>query len=109
MRAGKLRHYIDIEARVVTQDAVTGAAVETYATKYDLVPAEFVFLSGKEFLSSQQVRSEVRARITIRSGLGIEPTDRVAYQGKHYNIEAILPDPTFARHDTLMVSEGVQQ
>ena len=109
MRAGKLRHHIDIEARSITQDPATGAAVESHVTKYDLVPAEFVFLSGKEFLSSQQVRSEVRARITVRSGLDILPTDRVVYQGKAYNIEAILPDPTFARHDTLMVSEGVRE
>lgn len=108
MRAGKLRHYIDIEQRVITQDPVTGAAVESHTTKYDLVPADFHFLSGREFLSAQQVRSEVRARVTVRSGLNLEATDRIVHQGKRYNIEAILPDPTFRRHDTLMVSEGVR-
>ena len=108
MRAGLLRHYIDIQQRVNQQDPVTGANREFYQSKYDLVPAAFTFLSGREFLSADQTRSEVKARVTIRAGLNVDATDRIIFQGKAYNIEAILPDPTFARHDTLMVSEGVR-
>ena len=108
MRAGQLRHYITIQERVNQQDPVTGANVEKYRTKYAQVPSAFVFLSGREFLAADQIRSEVKARVTVRSGLDLDSTDRILHLGKAYNIEAILPDPTFKRHDTLMVSEGVR-
>lgn len=109
MRTGRLRQYITIQERIIEQDSVTGAAVEFYETKHDQVPAAFEPISGREFLSAEQMRAEVRAKVTIRSGLSVEATDRILFLGKAYEIQTILDDPTFKRHQEIMVSEGVRR
>lgn len=109
MRAGRLRHYITIQERRIEQDSITGAAIEYYYTKYANVPAAVEPISGREFLSAEQMRAEVRAKVTIRSGLNVEATDRILFLGKAYEIQTILDDPTFKRHQEIMVSEGVRR
>lgn len=109
MRAGQLRHQVTIQERIIEQDATTGAAVEYYKTKYECVPASVEPISGREFLSAEQLRAEVRAKVTIRSGLNIQPTDRILFLSKAYEIQTILDDPTFKRHQEIMVSEGVRR
>lgn len=109
MRAGTLRHQIEIQERLIEQDPVTGAAIEFYKTKYKCVPASVEPISGREFLSAEQLRAEVRAKITIRAGLNIEATDRILFLNKVYEIQTILDDPTFKRHQEIMVSEGVRR
>lgn len=109
MRAGRLRQYITIQERIIEQDSVTGAAIERYRTKYAGVSAAFEPISGREFLSAEQMRAEVRAKVTIRSGLNTQATDRILFLGKAYEIQTILDDPTFKRHQEIMVSEGVRR
>lgn len=109
MRAGTLRHLITIQERRVEQDELTGAAVEYYYTKYANVPASVEPLSGREFLSAEQMRAEVRAKIFVRAGLDTQPTDRILFRDKVYEIQTILDDPTFKRHQEIMVSEGVRR
>jgi len=109
MRAGTLRHTVTIQERVIQQDPLTGAARESHVTKYTGVPAAIEPLTGREFLSADQVRAEVRAKITVRAGLDIKPTDRVLFQNRSYDVQAVLDDPTFKRHQELMVSEGVRR
>lgn len=70
------------------------------------VPAEFVPLSGREYLQAAATQSEVTARVTIRYMAGVVPTMRLVHDGTAYRIEAVLPDPTARRHITLMVSTG---
>lgn len=109
MRAGRLRQYITIQERIIEQDELTGAAIEYYRTKYASVPAAVEPLNGREFLSADQMRAEVRAKITVRAGLDIEATDRILFLTKVYEIQTILDDPTFKRHQEIMVSEGVRR
>jgi len=109
MRAGRLRQYITIQERIIEQDEITGAAIEYYRTKYANVPAAVEPLNGREFLSAEQMRAEVRAKITVRAGLNTEPTDRILFRDKAYEIQTILDDPTFKRHQEIMVSEGVRR
>jgi SPP1 family predicted phage head-tail adaptor len=109
MRAGTLRHQITIQDQVVTQDPTTGAAIEKYKTKYEGVPAAIEPLNGREFLSAEQMRAEIRAKIMVRSGLDVLPTDRILFRNKVYEVQAVLDDPTFKRHQELMVSEGVRR
>lgn len=109
MRAGALRHQVTIQERVITQDPTTGAAIETYKDKHINVPASVEPLSGREFLSAEQMRAEIRAKIMVRAGLNVLPTDRVKFQTRVYDVQAVLDDPTFKRHQELMVSEGVRR
>lgn len=107
MRAGRLRHRITIQEKTNTQDPTTGVVSASWSNAYTSVPAEVVPLSGREFLAAQQRQAEVTARITIRNGLTIDQNMRILHEGKTYDIAAILPDPTFSRHVTIMAAEGV--
>ena len=52
--------------------------------------AEIKPISGREYFSVQQVQSEVTTQIWIRYRKDIEPTMRVTYQDKHYEIVSVL-------------------
>lgn len=107
MQAGRLRHRVTIEAQQHAQDPTTGEITVTWQPHLSSVPAEIVPLSGREFLSAQAGQAEITARATIRWVSGIEPTMRVVHEGRNFNIRAVLPDPTFRKHITLMLAEGV--
>lgn len=110
MRAGRLRHRVDIEVFEITLDS-NGVQVEEWnsiLTSNDpLLPAEIVALSGREFIAAQAVQAGVTTRITIRWREGVKPAMRVNHDGDIYNIKAVLPDPTLRRHLTLMCETGV--
>ena len=108
----RLRHRIRLDSLVGGQDPETGAPLPGWADAFpDLtakggIPAEFVPLSGREFLQAAATQSEVTARVTIRWMPGVEPTMRLVHDGTAYRIAAVLPDPTGRKHLTLMVSTG---
>lgn len=110
MRAGTLRHRVDIEAFGVTLDS-DGAQVEGWTSILDsdepLLPAEIVPLSGREFIAAQAVQAGVTTRITIRWRPDVKPSMRVVHGADLYNIKAVLPDPTLRTHLTLMCETGV--
>lgn len=105
MKAGILRHRIDIEEFIGTLDD-EGAWVEDWFSILDseesLLPAEIVALSGREFIAAQAVQSTVTTRITIRWRTGIKPAQRVVHGDDVYDIKAVLPDATLRTHLTLM-------
>lgn len=107
MRSGALRHRVLIEQPVIDRDPATGEMVETWATYAASVPCEIVPLSGREFLQSGANQSELTARATVRWDAGLNTTMRLTHEGRIYQITAVLPDPTFARHATLMLGTGV--
>lgn len=110
MRAGVLRHRVDIEEFGVTLDS-NGAQVEAWdsilTSDEPLLPAEIVPLSGREFVAAQAVQAGVTTRITIRWRADVKPAMRVVHDGDLYNIKAVLPDPTLRTHLTLMCETGV--
>lgn len=109
MKAGKLRHRIRIRHQVQTQDPTTLETITAWQTFADNVPAGIYPLSGREFIAAGGKQSETTVRIEIRMLPGLLDTMRVedTVSGAIYTIVAILPDPTNARHQNLMVSEGV--
>lgn len=111
MLSQKLRHRVDIQELVTTQDEDTGAVSETWATirgsADPLFPAEIVPASGREYVNSAALQAPVDTRITIRRLDAIRPTMRVVFGSTIYNIRAILPDPTFRKHVSLMCQTGV--
>lgn len=107
MQPGRLRHRGDIERPATVQDPVTLALRDTWATFATGVPAEVVPLSGREFIAAQAEQAGVTTRITIRYLVGVLPEMRFRHLGVAYNIKAVLPDPTFRKHLTLMCEAGV--
>jgi SPP1 family predicted phage head-tail adaptor len=94
INAGRLRHVVEIQHAVQTQDSTTGGMVDAWqtVTGCSTVPAEIHYLSAKEFVSSNAMQSEIVARITIRNRPGLNVKMRIIGMGKTFNIHGILPD-----------------
>lgn len=70
-------------------------------------PAQFAFVSGRDFIQSAVLQSQVVARVTIRWRPDVSPNYRLLFDGKVYAISAILPDPSARRWLTILVNEGI--
>lgn len=106
--AGRLRHRVTFQARVNEQNPVTGETVISWADAWVNIAAAFEPLSAAERVTAQAQRSEVSARVTIRTLPGLTAQHRMLYNGRVYNIEGVIPDPDSGQEwMTLPVSEGV--
>lgn len=104
--AGRLRHRVEIWRKTTTRDS-NGVATEA-RTLFATVWAEVAPSSGREFIQSGQLQSEVVARITIRKLTGLRASDYVRFRSQNYNISAILTDVVSGlEYFTLPVSMGV--
>lgn len=88
MNIGKLRHRITLQRQIHAQNDY-GAVVTTWQG-IATVWAEIKPISGREYFEASQVQSEVTTQIWIRYRDGIEPTMRVAHNGKQYEIVSVL-------------------
>lgn len=105
--AGRLSHRVEIH-RKSTTFSDTNAEIIAWVL-FAVVWAEIVPLSGREYLRAEQIQSPVMARGTIRTLAGITADMRLVYGATIYNIAAVLDDPRFVRHQTLMLSQGINQ
>lgn len=105
MRPGALRHYITIEQKTVTRDAY-GAETVTWAT-FAQPWADIRPLNGQELIAAQAVQSEITGKIIIRYIAGVVPSMRISYQGKHYDIKAVIDPLLQHRELQLLISEGL--
>jgi SPP1 family predicted phage head-tail adaptor len=107
MIAPRLRHRVDVQNFATVVDSNTGAVSDLW-TDFDTdVPAEVWPMSGREFVAAQAIQAGVTTKITIRYQAGIEQRMRILHEGKTYNIQAVLPDPTLRKYLTLMCESGV--
>jgi len=105
MRAGTLRHRVTVEHKTETRDDY-GGVTTTWTTFAASVPAAILPLSGREFFAAEAQQSEVSAKIVMRQLAGLLPSMRIVHDGQQYNIRAILPDATVARHVVCMCERG---
>lgn len=90
MRAGRLRHRVQIQVKQRVPDGGGGWSHEWVTVR--TVWAHVEPLSAREFVAAQAVHSEVTTRITIRYRDDITPDMRILHRGKIYNIRGVLPD-----------------
>lgn len=108
LKAGRLRHRVDIQSKVQTQDPQTGEIIETWVTTWPQVPAEIAPLSVREYIAAQAIQSNISARIVIRYRDNMLPTMRILHKGRIYNPAGWLPDPVRGNeYLTAPCSEGV--
>jgi SPP1 family predicted phage head-tail adaptor len=105
MRAGTLRHRVRIEQHVEAPDGL-GGVTTAWTTFAASVPAAILPVSGREFFAAEAQQSEVSAKIVMRNLAGLLPSMRIVHAGQRYNIRAILPDATLARHVVCMCERG---
>lgn len=108
MLSQRLRHRITIQQKTETTAASGEPIGFVWADIATDVPAEIVPLSGREFLAANAEQAETVSRATIRYRADITADMRVIHGALAHNITAILPDPTFSRHLTLMLSAGIR-
>lgn len=108
--AGRLRHRITIQRKVVERDS-NGAQLERWVTVPGLsaVPAEVSPLSTREFLQSAAIQAEIKGRMRIRYVAGLDATMRALCEGLVYQFAGTpFVDPEYGRlWLTIPVSEGV--
>jgi SPP1 family predicted phage head-tail adaptor len=105
MQAGKLQHRILIQSLTETLDS-QGRRVQNWAN-FATVWAAVTPASGREFKAANATQSAVLTKILIRHRAGIVPTMRVLHGQDTYNIQAVLPDPSFSKHIVLMCEKGL--
>jgi len=91
MRAGILKHWVELQSHEEIQDPVTGEITLIWQTQAS-VWAEVAPLSGREFIAANAIQSEITVRITLRYRNDINSDWRILFRGDIYNIAAILPD-----------------
>ena len=110
MKAGDLRHQIELQHKVTPRDPATGEYGEPEWRLFARVWAKFSPLSARDLIAAQAGQSEATARIVIRHREGILPTMCIVHRGEPYSIEGPpLEDPKSGlEYLTILVSKGVK-
>lgn len=91
MMAGKLDRMIRLRTPTSSQDAA-GQQNETMNTLAD-VPAQVIWLRGQEGFAASQKYAEAEVRFLIRHRTDVTPRCDVLYEGRAYDIMAVLEIP----------------
>ena len=88
MKAGDLRHRITIQQLAEGENDM-GDIVQVW-TDFATVWASVEPLTGREYLSAQQVSAETSGRIRMRYRAGVMATMRVLFGGRTYRILSVI-------------------
>ena len=105
MRAGRLRHPIEIQYDNGAQDSY-GQWVPSWTKLVDW-HGSIEPLSGNELWRAQQVQAEVTHRIRIRYRASITPRNRIVFGTRNFDILAVLNHDEKNRELELLCKEVV--
>ena len=105
MRAGTLRHYVEIQVASTAQNA-TGEPSVTWATS-SYAYAAIMPLRGREYLTASQERSAVTHRIRIRHLSGLNPKKRIKFGSRYFNIGSVINVDERNIYQDIMASEEI--
>jgi len=107
MNLGGLNKYATIEKPLAVADGTYGGQTITWVTFVtawiDIQP-----LSGRELIGAQAEHAEISGKIFMHYIPGLSTDMRITYEGKHYNIEAIIDAGLNHESFQLLYSEGVK-
>ncbi len=89
MRAGRLRHLVDIQQKSVTRNTF-GEEVVVWASFADDIWAAVEPIRGQEFIALRQQGSELSTRIRCRYVPGVTPSMRVRFGDEAYEIQEVI-------------------
>lgn len=104
MRAGELRHRVEIQHPVAGAPNAYGEAAIAW-TKLRTAWAAVEPLSGRELVEAQAVSARASARVRMRYHGDITTDMRVLWRDRTLNIEAVLDVDGRARETHLITSE----
>jgi SPP1 family predicted phage head-tail adaptor len=87
MNPGDLRHRITLQ-KLTTTTNPNGFEVQTWED-FKTVWAKVTNLHGREYFAAAAVQAENTVKFTIRYLEGIDPSMRILFRRKQYNITAI--------------------
>lgn len=105
MRSGTLKHRIVIQQREQGRDAA-GQPSNAWITFADSVPANILFMSGKQYATSNSQVSSATVSIRLRYRTDLNAAMRVVHGTTMYDILAVLPDEDHHDHVDLACSTG---
>jgi SPP1 family predicted phage head-tail adaptor len=100
---GKYKQRVTIEQYVETQDEY-GGIIQSWET-FKTVWSNIKPLSGREYWQSQQANSEVTGVIELRYLSTVNPTMRVKYGTRIFEIESLFHPNEDKRETHLLVKE----
>lgn len=90
MRPGQLRHRIEIQRHTIVGYDPANMPIMDWGTLAEVWGAVEP-VSGKEYWARVQVQAETTHKITLRwPGFEIKPTDRILFEDRILEIEAVL-------------------
>lgn len=105
MNPGDLRHRITFQ-ELTTNTNENGFEAETWED-FKTAWAAVSNLNGREYYQAAQVQAENTVKFTIRYLEGIDPSMRILFQGKQYNITSIDNIKYQNRHIEIKAQEVV--
>ena len=103
MISGRLNHKIVIEQRTETKNTL-GEDITTWTT-YKWTWAQVSPLSGKEYLSNNELQSSVTGRVSMRYLAGVTTDMRINWNDRMFDIISIINTEERNRELILMVEE----
>lgn len=85
MEAGKLRHYVTIQAPTEKRDT-HGGVVHTWLNVAVNIPARVEPLEGREYFDAMKVNGEVTHRVTMRYRNGLSSRSRLVHDGRTLDV-----------------------
>lgn len=110
MEAGKLRHRIEIQHKIILRDPSTGDFLDPAWAEFATVWAGIEDSSARDLVAAKAAKSQATGRMVIRYRPGVLPTMRVIYRGEIYSIEGppLADKVSGLEYLTLLVSKGVK-
>ena len=105
MRAGKLRHRVQVQSDTVTIDAAGGHshAFSTVATRWASIEPQ----GGREFIEAGRVDADVTHIVKMRHYSGLTPQHRLMYGSRVLNIANVVNMDERNRETVVMCREDV--
>lgn len=105
MRIGDLRHRITLQKAERIRDSYGGEQLQW--VDFARVWAAIYPLNGREYLAAQQINAEVSTKIVIRYLKGVEPTMRVNFKDRYFEILSVIHMAERKKELQLMCKEVV--
>jgi len=107
IKPGTFRHTIIIERGVKTPDGSGGNTIVWGTIK--TLRAKISPISGRERVYAQRLEADTTHRIMLRYTPGILPSDRINFNGRYFQIRALLNLEEANRFLEISAEEGVAQ
>jgi SPP1 family predicted phage head-tail adaptor len=89
MNPGKLRHKINIQQELVTQNSF-GEPTQAWVNFLSGIYCSIEPIRGKEYFSADMVNAEVTTRIRMRYFAGIKSKMRIKFENRYYDIIDVI-------------------